>query len=309
MLTRVRNYRHGMKLKSLFLVLVAFAMMVIPTPAAHAQANNERESITLSPTSRKYTIDAGKTIEDELTVVNDGSTDYDFLVYARPYSIDNNQYDSPDFTTATKNSDLYGWVQFPETKYHIKAGATEYIKFSVHVPEGVAPGGHYGVIFAEVQPPADQKVSGNSVIRKKRVGTIIYATVNGKVTLDGDATGSSIPFWQLQPPLTTTVDVKNTGNTHFTDAVTLTVRDTLGNVKHRSVASYEVLPGTTRTIDRQWQSAPWFGLYKVEIEQKFLDKTIRSDGYVLMMPRYLPIALVIIVFIGGVYAVTRRRKK
>ncbi len=301
--------QHGEKLQKVCLALLVAILCLALTPPVLAQSDNQRESITLSPTSRKYTMDAGETISDKLTIVNDGKTDYDFLVYARPYSIQDNKYTNPDFTNPTKNADLYGWVQFPKTKYHAKAGATVEVPYTISVPPKAAPGGHYGVIFAEVQPGEDQEASGNTIMRKKRVGAVVYATVNGKVILSGSDAGSSIPFWQVEAPMTVSAAAKNTGNTHFTDSVRMTVRDALGNVKYQSTADYQVLPGTTRTIDSEWRGAPWFGLFKVELEQKFLDKTVKTEGYVLMMPRFLPVLLLVMIVIGGAYAIRRKHKK
>ena len=290
--------------RTLTLSLVVAGLTFSP---ALAQSSAQNESITMSPTSRKYAIDAGKTVEDKLTIVNDGNTAYDFLVYSRPYSIENNDYQSPNFTKTPANADLYGWIQFPQTKFHAKAGETIEVKYSVRVPVGAKPGGHYGVIFAETQPSSNE-TSGNSVVRKKRVGAIMYATVNGEYKNAGEVVGSSISFWQVQPPLHTTVAVKNTGNTDFANETRLTVKDIFGNTKYDAVKSYQVLPDTTRTINLDWDKASWFGFYKVETQQKFLDQAVKNEGYVLLMPRYMPIALLAVLIIGGLYAYRGRRK-
>ena len=282
-------------------------MSSVGVPVASAQAA-DRESITMSPTGKKYKIDAGGVIDDKLTIINDGTTAYDFLVYARPYSIANNDYTSPNFTSSVKNADLYGWVQFPQTKFHLAAGASIEVKYTIHVPAGVAPGGHYGVLFAETQPVAGES-SGNAVIRKKRVGSIMYATVNGTYRNSGEPQGSSITFWQVQPPLVASVTAHNSGNTDFSDSVRMTVKDLFGGVKYDVTKEYQVLPETSRTIPVVWDKSPWFGLYKVTIEQKLLDKSAAAEGYVLMMPRYVPIAVIAVLAIGGAYAWIRRRKK
>ncbi len=302
--------RMHMKKRVIALVALLF-VSTVALPSANAQTTHAQtgvvESITMSPSSSKYKIDAGKTINDQLTVVNDGGSAYDFLVYARPYSIVGNDYTNPNFTATPTNADVYGWVEFPQTKYHLAAGASTTVPYSIHVPVGAAPGGHYGVIFAETQPVLGA-TTGNSVIRKKRVGSIIYATVNGTYRTGGQVTGSEIPFWQVQPPLHSTVSAHNSGNTDFTDTVRLTVRDVLGNVKYGMTKDYQILPDTSRTMVLDWKESSWFGLYKVETQQEFLGKTVKNEGYVLMMPRFIPIALLVVIVIGGVYAWIRRRK-
>lgn len=267
-----------------------------------------RLSVTLSPTTSSFTADAGSTVNGQMTVVNDGTAAYDLLLYAKPYSVNNNQYSNPDFTTVTKTGDLNTWIRFPQTNFNIAAGATQMINYSVQIPKGAAPGGHYGVIFAEIQPPKEA-ISGNSVVHKERAGMLMYATVNGAVNLSGSALKGSIPFWQFQPPLNTTVTARNTGNTDFVDTVNLTVRDVFGNVKYQISKDYHVLPSTDRTISIGWAESPWLGLYNVQTQQKFLNKSIDSQGYVLMMPRYIPVVIIVLIVVGGAYKVIRRRNK
>ncbi|MDB5184068.1 MAG: exported protein of unknown function, partial [Candidatus Saccharibacteria bacterium] len=211
--------------------MAAFAVILLPVSPVLAQSTDPNlESITISPVSRKITADSGSKITGELTVVNDGKAGYDFTVYARPYSIQDDNYDNPNFTTASKNAEVYQWVQFTQTSYHLDANKTVKVPYTINIPSGANPGGHYGVIFAETQPSGE--VSGNAVIRKKRVGMILYTTVNGNVTNSGLATGSDIPFWQLQPPLTATVTAKNTGNNDFVNSTNFVVKDIFGNVKY-----------------------------------------------------------------------------
>lgn len=265
------------------------------------------ESITLSPVSTRFAIDAGQQRTGEMTIVNDGRTDYDFIVYARPYWVANESYD-PVFTKSSKQSDAYQWVRLPQTKFHAKAGGTVKVPYTIDVPGTAAPGGHYGVIFAETQP-ATTSEQGNSVERKKRVGMILYASVNGQTINKGEPLGNQAQFWQIQPPMKATAKVRNDGNVDFVDKVTFAVKDMFGNPKYVVVKEYPVLPQTSRTIALEWPESPWFGLFKVEIQQKFLDKELTTSHYVLMMPRLLPVLLLVLLLIGGGYALLRRKKR
>ncbi len=281
---------------------IAGFLGISPATAAEPLA----ESITLSPVSRDYKVDAGKEIEDELTIINDGKTAYDFIVYSRPYSVQSERYD-PDFTKVKSNTDVYQWVRLPQAKYHIEPNQTIKVPYTIIVPSSAAPGGHYGVIFAETQPMAE--TSGNSVVRKKRVGAIIYANVNGSFINKGEFLGVNLPFWQVQPPMSAELRVKNTGNSDFKDSIRYVVKDIFGNVKYDTVKMYPVLPQTTRRVELAWDKSPWFGLFRVEVSQKFLDKELTKTGYVLMMPRFLPVALLVLLLIGGGYALYHRKKK
>ncbi len=275
-------------------------------PVVSAQAQ-QGESMTVSPVSRKLSVDAGATASGKITIVNDGSLAYDFMLYARPYSIVGDRYDTPDFKTVTDTSDVYKWVTFPQTKYTIAAGATITADYTMRVPKDAAPGGHYGIIFAETQP-SGQQPSGSMILRKKRTGSILYVTVNGDYKLSGSEGAWSIPAWQPLPPLRASLSARNDGNADFTDTTRLVVKDVFGKTKYDVKKEYQVLPGTTRTMDLEWAKALWFGFYKVEIQQEFLGKSYKHDGYVLMMPRFVPLLLVFMIIIGIAYAYVRRRK-
>lgn len=296
--------------KRFFLVAIIVAFLGASfgeAPAAYAQLQ-EGESMTISPASSKVTVDAGKVVEGKITIVNDGTEGYEFVLYARPYSIVDNRYDNPNFTQVTQRSDVYKWVSFPKTKYRIEAGATITADYTMRVPADAAPGGHYGVIFAETQPESEQP-TGSMILRKKRAGSIMYVTVNGEYKVGGQEKDWSIPFWQSLPPLKTSLSATNEGNTDFTNATRLIVKDVFGTTKYDVKKEFQILPGTTRSMDLEWANALWFGFYKVETQQEFLDKSYRHEGYVLMMPRFLPFLIVAVIAIGGAYAYLRRRKK
>lgn len=287
-------------------LIVGIASVVPHVPVRAAETEVEQESITLSPVGRDFKVDAGTQVKDELTIINDGKLPYDFIVYSRPYSVSGEDYKS-DYTKVRPNTDVYQWVRFEKTKYSIKPNETIKVPYTVAVPSGAAPGGHYGVIFAETQPSAEAQ--GNAVVRKKRVGMIVYMTVNGTYINKGELLDVNVPFWQVQAPMSASLRVENTGNSDFKDSIRYTVRDLFGNVKYDAVKQYPVLPQTTRKIDLAWSQSPWFGLFKVEIAQKILDKEKTTHSYVLMMPRFIPILLFVLLIVGGGYALYRRRKK
>ena len=280
------------------------AALLVAGASLSVSAQENRESITLSPAQRLVKVNAGAQHKDELTVVNDGTVAYDFVVYARPYSVKGSGYEQ-DFQSTPPNADVYSWTRFEQTKYHLEAGKSVKIPFTITVPADAAPGGHYGVIFAQTEPVT---TGSNSVIRKKRVGALMHVTVNGEYKMGGEATLFETPFWQLEPPLRATVEAKNTGNAECINTTQLTVRDMFGNVKYDAKKEFIILPKTTRTMHLEWQKSGWFGLYKVETKQTFLGKTAGEMQYVLMMPRYVPLVVILFILIGGGYAWLHRKR-
>ncbi len=286
--------------------LAAFSLSPISVASAAEDTSSKTESILISPASKKYELKAGEAHDDKLRVVNDGQLAYDFTLYSRPYSVNDESY-VPDFTADAQNADAYKWVRFQATSFRLEPGAFIEVPYTIRVPANATPGGHYGVIFAETQPGSD--VGGQSVVRKKRVGSIIYATVDGDVSLSGKSLGTSIPFFQTKTPLQISERVSNSGNTDFLVKANVVVSDLFGGVKYRGVRESNVLPSTTRNIVSNWQDPSWIGFYRVTYDSEFLDTKQSSVHYVLFVPVWVYLVLVMLI-VGRVgYALVRRKKK
>ncbi len=280
--------------------VAVFSSLLVPDGARAADAS--MESVTLSPTSKTYKVDAGQTFEDSLKVLNDGDVAYDFIVYGAPYSVTDGSYD-PSYTSTAPNADAYTWVQFKQTTWHAEPHETISVPYTVYVKKNASPGGHYGVLFVEVQPSS--ATSGSTIVRKKRVGAVIYATVNGDVRLSGRPVGTTIGWFQSSAPLQAITTVENTGNSDFLAKVTYQISDIFGSVKYSYQSNFAILPSTTRHISLSWEGAPWFGLYKAKVTTALLNQTDIVESYVLVMPIWLVLLVGTVVVSGGIYAIWR----
>lgn len=292
-----------LRIASLGVISLAVLATIVTGRAYAVDTQSPRDSIVLSPSNQRITIKAGQVQAGKLTVVNDGTIDETFIVYSRPYSVKNEQYD-PDFDHTSANTDIYQWVQFDKTTYTIAAGKSLEVPYRIQVPASAAPGGHYGVIFVETQPSA---TSTDSVMRKKRVGDILQATVEGTAVQKGQVLSTNATFWQTTPPLTVTSRVQNSGNTDFQASTILTVKDLFGTVKYQLSKDYTVYPGTTREITLSWGRAPWFGLFRAEQSITVLGQTSHDSRIILIAPRWLPVVLLLIVLASVTYGLIRRR--
>lgn len=284
-------------------MVLLFALFAL-VPYVAAQSGDETlERITVSPVSERLQVTAGTEVKDTLTVINDGRTTYDFKVYSSPYFVKNEQYE-PLFDTKAGQRDASSWVQLAKTTYTLKPGERVEVPYTLLVPAAAAPGGHYAVLFAETQPGTPD---GTGIARNKRVGSVLLANVQGEARRSGSLIADTTPFLQLSPPLNATARVRNDGNVDFDAKITLQIRNVLGSVVHRSENTYVVFPDTTRRTLVPWNDAPFIGLFKVSQNIEFLGKSEVTSKYVLIMPSWLIIALVIAVVAGIGALVVRRR--
>ncbi len=288
---------------ALLLVVMAMGSATF-TAEANAQQGEAVERITLSPSSRTLKANAGDVIDGTMKVANTGTIAFDFTLYARPYSVSSEQYD-PNFTDPTPNADVYKWVQFEQTKYHVEPGETIEAGYTLRVPANAAPGGHYGVLFAETE---GRGTNTTGIDRQKRVGKVIYATVNGEHETKGLLREFILPFWQTKAPVVSSARIVNAGNVDFRAKVATTATDVFGRTKFRYIGDPIVLPDTTRLVEMKWENAPSFGIFKVRQTAAFLNQKHSNEGYVLIAPVWFPIIIVLLIAFGGVYVLRQWRK-
>lgn len=299
-------YRRGGKQLVLVGLITGLLFSIVSVTGAQASEHGEaRESIALSPVKKEYKFDAGSSHADSLTVLNDGTVAYSLKVYASPYSVTGEDY-KPDFFTTRKNTDIASWVKFGQKTFRLEPGKSVTVPYTVVVPADATPGGHYGVIFAETQP-ADGQRESSSVERKKRVGALLYATVNGTYEMGGTFKEIRTPGLQFTPPLKSELNVENTGNSDFDVEMVFAVSDIFGSRKYTDTKVYKLLPKSERKIQLAWEKSPGFGLYEVTVSAKFLDKQTTKTSYVLMAPIAFYMIFVIGLLVGVIHFVQKRR--
>lgn len=291
-------------LNAILHLTVSVVMLTAVAPVqALAQQAKDNESITLSPALIKLTLTPGQRYTGNLTVINDGKTAYPIIVYARPYSVQGEQY-TPDFERVTPSTDAYQWLTFPQASYELQPGQRLDAAYAIDVPSDASPGGHYAVLFAETQPPLTQ---GSGVARKKRVGSLLYITVSGPANQAGSVLSWDVPRWQTKRPLTATLRMKNSGNVHYTAAVQVSFTDSFGR-RYQTEKSYIILPGTVRRIPVDWLSPPAAGLFKVAGTVSYLNKTesLQPRNVVLLPLAALAVPLAFVLGLAG-WLVWKRR--
>lgn len=299
------SYSHTQK-RTLIVALAAMTafFFFVSNSTVSAQEEPGNSSITLTPSKKQHTVDAGKSISDTITVINSGSEPIEFTLFASPYTIKNEQYDA-DYETKSSSTNSYQWIKIQKTEYSLQPKQEAQVPYTMTVPEGAQPGGHYAVIFAQTTKP---KGDESAIFRQKKIGALVYTTVNGDITRKGDVLGSEIAMLQVSPPLTTKLRIHNTGNTHFDATVKLTVRDILGSTKYKSENSYSVLPDTIRGITSQWKESPSYGLFKVQQQVSYLDKNYTAEKYVVMFPIWVLLVIVIIILLAVTSYLHRKGK-
>lgn len=287
-------------------ILTAITMLVVClSVAAQSGSRDSAERITLSPAlSRPSIAEAGSRFSGSLKIINDGTVDYDFALYARPFSVKGEQY-KPNYDHVSTRTEAYQWVQFEKTKFYLKAGERVEVTYTVTVPSMATPGGHYAVLFAETQPTNG---ATESVVRKKRVGSLLYMTVGGDVKEKGSLVGIDTRGIQTKKPIEANIRVKNDGNVHYMANIRAYYQDLFGAKKFQLNQEAMILPETIRGVPMTWEHAPYFGVFKTGGTIEFLGKKEKlPQKIIVLVPKSLIFILICLVLLSIIFFVLKRK--
>jgi len=284
-------------------IMVALVTFLSPFAVlSQASAATGSQQLEITPTSLVASFDKGTTSTETITVINPGTVGNDIKIYATPFSVSGENY-SQNFNPIPNAENVSNWFSFSKSIYHIDAGQTLEIPYTIKVPSSALAGGHYATIFVETNNSANI----NGVVIHDRLGSIAYLTVNGPVKISGNFLSWSVPYLQ-RPDLTASVRVQNTGGVHFQSTLNATIQDVFGSTKYKFYTQHEILPQTIRQISPVWPKTPSFGLYKISGSIQFLDQTVKLPGkYVLVMSSFVRMIVLILILLIAVWIVVKIR--
>lgn len=284
-------------------VMATFAFLLAVSGFGTSTAHAASGGLTVSPTSLDKTIAPGETISSEMLVINQSELDYNYKIYVTPYSVDGEEY-KPYFNAIPGATDVTKWFSFAKTTNTLKMGNQDSIPFTVKVPQGAGAGSYYATIFAETEDKGS-----NGVITRKRVGVIVYIRVSGDAKQEGAVAAWDVP-WVQESPLTATLKIANEGSVHFQSKVNVTVSDLFGGVKFNYEREPQIIPQKLRSIPIVWENGSSFGLFKVEGEVTYLNKTEKLPMKIVFVAntpmRIVTIGLPLLVIAGLVFLGRKR---
>lgn len=283
--------------------IAILALLVSFLPSSKILAKEGDSSITLSPAKTTLSLKAGEMVKGSYKIFNTGAIDFEFKAYAKPFSPKAGC--GQDFETKSEQTQLADWVKFKNDTYRVKANQNVTVEYEVQVPKDIPDGGQYAVIFNETKAG-----SGASILSSQRVGMLIYATTNGKTILKGALGEVKIDAIKLDKILSVQLPITNSGNTDFTTESVMEIKNLFGKtVDVIEQKGLRVLPKSDCGVRLRWDRAPIFGLFKVKITSKFLDKEFKKESWVFFISPIVIGALVLLILIFALWRHYGKQKK
>lgn len=237
---------------SLFILMVfTCSFVVILSPNFSSAAT---KGLTVSPLRTELDIAPGTSIDGVLTVTNSSTKPMTVDLSATVFSVINQQYDY----AFTEDSDVVKWVTFDYPQVDLAIGQSKKITYTVGVPLSAEPGGRYISMFAS----SDSEGVDSGVGSRQRIASLIYLTVTGDVTREGNLISLNSPLI-VSTAGSWSATLQNTGTTHFRSRFSIDTRTLFGGEVTSTTGDALILPGTVRSLTGDLKLPNYPGIYKV----------------------------------------------
>lgn len=302
---------------SILMASAPLSVLADSDPATDNQVNCanlplvEGTSICLPNAAERIILAPGQEITRSFTVKNGGSTTYSLEVTPDLFlpSADAGERFSHDgvFT------EIRRWITVDRTEFrNIAPGETITINYTVNTPASAPAGAQYaGINVKTMEDDSD------AMVAQKQLQFRLFAQVSGDTVERGEVVAFDIPQWVRNGDLSTSLSIRNSGNTDFVSTNTLVVKSLFGKEVFRTPATSDnsvfLYPQSEPVSVDLTFSEPRFGLYYVTQQTVFpLDETVENTKLVLVAPTWMVVTFFVglgaIIVLVGIAVATRIAK-
>lgn len=253
------------------------------TPTVATAADTKNKGLYISPLRDQVTVEAGSQQTYALTVANltDNSMTVDLKV--QQFSVSDYAY---DYIFRQPDND---WIKLTSPQVVLRPNESRKVTYQLNIPPASSPGGYYFTLFAST-------TTSTGMPGTVRAGSLLYVTVNGKLTRTGVLEKDSLPWFVTGSTIPYRFDVRDTGNIHYTAYFYGKIEGLFGQPSEVGT-SHLLMPGTVRTVSESIPSPLLPGIYKVTYGYRADGNTgeLAKTAFVVFAP---PWAFVIIVLVG-----------
>jgi hypothetical protein len=173
---------------------------------------------------------------------------------------------------------LADWISFDgPTEGKLLPKQEKEINFTIPIPEGAEPGGHYAAIFVKQIKKTEEGKTELGV--SSRVGTLILVSVPGTTNKSAEIVEFKAPKLLLKGPVECkkdgdkiiagscfTMKVRNNGTVHFDSKGTVEIKPLIGRTSVIDLGTHTILPHNIRSFGAGWNKKYPFGYYRLKAQ-------------------------------------------
>ncbi|HEX3569050.1 MAG TPA: hypothetical protein VHT70_05250 [Candidatus Saccharimonadales bacterium] len=275
--------------------MAALAVVLLISPAAvqATSAATFNRGLLISPLREYVNIAAGQSLTRAVTIANLTEKPMDVSLSVAQFSV-------ADYTYRYRFAPTqHDWVHLSQSTLQLQPGKNARVPYQIAIPAGTAPGGHYFTIFANT------RLQSGNVTSNVQAATVLYTTIQGNLVESSSVVRSHLPWLSFGKALPFTLDVKDTGNTHFFVYASGQLHG-LSAQPSPTEATHLLLPGAIRTIGGSIAPPLLPGIYKATYGYRTENnQTVTRSHYIFFVP---PWSLTIPIGLGWIGLVIWRRR-
>ncbi len=234
-------------------------LIALVFPAITSAQTEGALSVTVTPPLVQLTIGRGESWTSSLKVVNTNPYEVTYYAQVMDFSADGEggaAARSPIVGGASIG--LASWVSVPAESITVPSGSSAEVPFTVNIPAGASPGGHYAAILIGTQPPR-ASASGASVAVSSFVSSLLFVRIEGEVVEKGRIREFRTERdWYQTNEASFLLRFENTGNTHLLPRGLITIYNMWGKERgvlpiNESSSFGNVLPQSVRKFEFSWK--------------------------------------------------------
>jgi hypothetical protein len=288
------------KLIILAILILPFSLLIVKLAAQETG-----QGLRLTPVSFDLNIDKGQTSTGTLHLDNNTGQTQEINVGIENFTAQGEQGE----VTLTNEDSQYAlakWITVSPNHITIANNGRADFTYTIHVPEGAEPGGHFGSLVFSTVPPKSAGSTGAVV--SQSVGSLFLVRVPGDVKENAviESFKTDKPFYS-NGPVNFIIRVKNNSSVHVKPIGVITITNELTGRKNVvGVAGENVLPGAIRQIPAQWEQKFLLGKYQAVANLNYGSKNLpvaySTEFYAF------PVGLGVIILIAVVFFIVFRKR-
>ena len=312
-----QNYK---KIFFFLITLLVFSYAFVPPTYAQ-----ESLPLVVAPARQQTALDAGGKESLIIKFFNESNVPISGIIKAVDFIVQGNDgkpilLENSNIPVTSRYS-ASTWIKLPYERATIPPGTVLKVQFDVSVPKDALPGGRYVAIYFE-QTGYDLGTTittlqqGESSVSPRIVG-LLNIKVNGPVTEKASILKFTAPLFSEFGPITTTVEIYNSGNYHITPKGKISLFDSLGRkINEVSLEEKNIFPESSRIFETTIGPKLLFGKFKLAFSASYgeANQVIAAATYVWVFPVRLILAIVlgigiIVLLIVTIWKLLKGRQK
>lgn len=180
-------YLFPMRSSSFIRALIFMTFLTLGGQSVSAVGEGNRIDMAVSPIRDEFTVTPGTPINRTVQYNNNSDTPYVIYMSVEDCQPSGN-YGTPICSTPTGsgvNPEFSStWIHLSDTNFTVPPHGSKIVSYTVTVPSGAAPGGHYGAIF--FNNPDSGTGNLNSVGMIRRIGMLYLMNIPGNIIVNPD---------------------------------------------------------------------------------------------------------------------------